>query len=174
MTQRLIGLTGSLGSGKTTAATYLRHRSIPVFDADQVARHLLTPGSPILETVINHFGPTILDPQGNLDRLTLAEIIFRDPQERRWLEQLIHPQVRQQAQEFIAKHQDPVVVLDVPLLFEAGMEDLVTEIWVVSCGCEQQWQRLRRRHPHWSPEHIQARLAQQWPLAEKVARADRV
>lgn len=174
MPRRLIGLTGSLGSGKTTAATYLKTRGIPVFEADQVARRLLEPGSPLLPAVMAHFGPGILGDSGYLNRLALAEIIFRDPRERRWLEQQIHPQVRQQAEQFIAAHRDPVLVLDIPLLFEAGMTDLVNEIWVVVCSPEQQIQRLRQRQPQWSLEHIRDRLAQQWPLETKIKQANRI
>lgn len=170
--RRIIGLTGNLGTGKTTVAAYARQLGIPVFDADQQARALLEPGSPVVTQVIEHFGPEVIQAAGSLDRLALAEIIFRDPQGRRWLEGVIHPEVRRAAEGFIQEHRDAVVILDIPLLFEAEMTDLVNEIWVVTCGEEQQYQRLHQRHPHWSREHIQARLAQQWPLAEKIARAD--
>jgi len=170
--QRIIGLTGSLGTGKTTVADYARSLGIPVFDADAKARTLLDPGSPLTLKVIAHFGSLVRQDSGSLNRLALAEVIFRDPQARQWLEALIHPQVRLEALRFIESHQDPLIILDIPLLLEAEMTDMVNEIWVVTCTSSQQDERIHLRHPQWSREHIQERLAHQWPLDQKIAWAD--
>ncbi len=172
MVQRLVGLTGGIATGKSTVATLLAEMGIPLLDADQLAREAVAPGSPILQTLFDHFGPEIQDQKGQLDRKALGRIVFHHPEERLWLEQQIHPYVKAQLQERTAQWQDhPIVCWVVPLLFEAGMTDMVTEIWVVTCPLPQQKQRMQDRD-HLTAGEVQARIDSQWPLDQKVALAD--
>ncbi|MEN9222995.1 MAG: dephospho-CoA kinase [Thermostichus sp. BF3_bins_97] len=168
---RIIGLTGGIGTGKSTVAQILEQHGIPVADADQLARQALATGSPIRERVLKRYGAGIQTQAGDLDRGRLGEIVFADPGERIWLEEQIHPYVKTELQHFLETQQgSPTVCLMIPLLFEAQMEPWVGEIWVVTCTPEQQRQRLAQRLL--PLEQIEARIASQWPLAEKVSRAD--
>lgn len=170
--KRIIGLTGGIGTGKTTVSNYLAHRhQLPVLDADIYAREAVQEGSPILSNIFERYGVSVRLPDGTLNRKRLGEIIFTYPAERQWLEQQIHPYVRSRFQSQVSTLVDPRVVLVVPLLFEANMTDLVTEIWVVSCSPEQQLRRMMERD-RLSLEEAQARLNSQLPLQDKVARAD--
>ena len=170
--KRIIGLTGGIGTGKTTVANYLASRyQLPILDADVYAREAVQPGSPILNQIFERYGVAVKLQDGTLDRKHLGEIIFSYPDEKRWLEQQIHPYVRDRFQSELDTLVAPTAVLVIPLLFEAGMTDLVTEIWVVSCPPEQQLHRIMERD-RLSPEQAQARINNQLPLPEKVARAD--
>ncbi|MGQ9837964.1 MAG: dephospho-CoA kinase [Cyanobacteriota bacterium] len=170
---RIIGLTGGIATGKSTVAQILEQHGIPVADADQLARHALMPGSPIRERVLQRYGASIQTQAGDLDRARLGQIVFADPGERLWLEGQIHPFVKTQLQHFLQEQTrkgSPTVCLMIPLLFEVNMEDWVSEIWVVTCTPEQQRQRLQQRDPL-TTDQIEARIASQWPLTEKVQRA---
>jgi len=172
MSKRLIGLTGGIATGKTTVADYLASAyQLAILDADIFAREAVSLGSPILQAIAQRYSPEILLPDGNLNRSKLGEIIFQNSAERQWLEGLIHPYVRNCFQQKIAQSTDPTLILAIPLLFEAGITDLVTEIWVVYCSPEQQEQRLIQRN-HLTPEQARARINSQLPLSEKVALAD--
>lgn len=171
---RIIGLTGGIATGKTTVSDYLAaHYGLPVLDADQLARSAVEPGSPLLPAIAQRFGAEVIGADGLLDRPRLGEIVFQQPAERQWLEAQIHPIVRAQLLAGIAAHQgrSNSIVLAIPLLFEAQMTDLVTEIWVVSCEPTQQLHRLMARN-HLTVDQAQARINSQWPLAQKMARAD--
>ncbi len=170
--KRIIGLTGGIGTGKTTVSNYLAQRhQIPVLDADIYAREAVQLGSPVLSKIYERYGTDVQLPDGTLNRKRLGEIVFSNPVERQWLEQQIHPYVFSRFESEVDTLVAPTVVLVVPLLFEAGMTDLVTEIWVVSCLPEQQLKRMMERD-RFSLEQAQARLNSQLPLQEKVARAD--
>ncbi|MEQ9668245.1 dephospho-CoA kinase [Coleofasciculus sp. G2-EDA-02] len=170
--KRIIGLTGGIGTGKTTVSNYFADTyQLPILDADIYAREAVQPGSPILNRIITRYGSDVQLPDGTLNRKRLGEIVFPNPGERQWLEQQIHPYVRDRIKSQLNTSESPTVVLVIPLLFEANMTDLVTEIWVVSCPQEQQIQRIRERD-RLSVEQAQSRLDSQLPLAEKVARAD--
>ncbi|HEY9764435.1 MAG TPA: dephospho-CoA kinase [Trichocoleus sp.] len=173
MGQRIIGLTGGIATGKSTVSQYLVDRyGIPVLDADQYAREAVALGSPILGAIAQRYGPTILLPEGSLNRAQLGEIIFHNSSEKQWVEQQIHPFVRQRFAEEMQRLQDqPVVVHAIPLLFEANLTDQVTETWVVACTEAQQRQRLMQRN-QLTPEQADARIYNQMPLAEKLAQAD--
>ncbi|MCF2971148.1 dephospho-CoA kinase [Synechococcus sp. Nb3U1] len=168
---RIIGLTGGMGTGKSTVAQILQQHGIPVADADQLARQALVPGSPVRARVLHRFGASIQTQEGELDRVRLGQIVFADPSERVWLEEQIHPFVKTELHHFLEAQQgSPTVCLMIPLLFEAGMEDWVSEIWVVTCTPEQQRQRLSHRDPL-IVDQMEARIASQWPLTEKIQRA---
>jgi dephospho-CoA kinase len=170
--KRIIGLTGGIGTGKTTVSNYLAHRyQLPVLDADIYAREAVQINSPVLSKIFERYGSGVQLPDGSLNRKSLGNIVFTDPDERKWLEQQIHPYVRSRFESEVSTLVDPRVVLVVPLLFEANMTDLVTEIWVVSCSPEQQLRRMMERD-RLSLEEAIARLNSQLPLEEKVTRAD--
>jgi dephospho-CoA kinase len=170
--QRTIGLTGGIGTGKTTVSNYLaNHYQLPVLDADIYAREAVQPDSPILSEIFERYGVAVKLPDSTLNRKYLGEIIFSNRDEKQWLEQQIHPYVRDRILTELNTPDAPTVVLAIPLLFEANMTDLVTEIWVVSCSVEQQLQRIIERD-HLTPEQARIRINNQLPLEEKVARAD--
>ncbi len=169
---RVIGLTGGIATGKTTVSNYLATvYHLPILDADIYARVAVGVGSPVLEAIAQRYGSDILLPDGSLNRQQLGQLVFSSPAERQWLEQQIHPYVRDRMLEAIQELTLPTVVLVVPLLFEAGMTDLVTEIWVVRCSRQQQLERLMQRSKL-TLEEAQARINSQMPLEEKAARAD--
>jgi dephospho-CoA kinase len=147
--ERIIGLTGGVGMGKTTISNYLAsHYQLPILDADIYARQAVEPGSAVLQEIIERYGSSILLPDGTVDRVRLGEIVFNNPSEKLWLEQRIHPFVRDRMEaelRTLAARSVPVVVLVIPLLFEARMTDLVTEVWVVVCPPKQQIERLQQR-----------------------------
>lgn len=171
--QRIIGLTGGIATGKSTVSRYLQEsHQIPVLDADVYARQAVEVGSPVLGAIVKRYGAAMLEADGALNRGRLGEVVFNDAQEKAWLEQQIHPVVRQCFQLAMADlAHAPIVVQAIPLLFEAGLTDQVTEIWVVACTPEQQRQRLMERNGL-TVEQAEARIASQMPLAEKIARAD--
>ncbi|MDZ8106524.1 MAG: dephospho-CoA kinase [Nostoc sp. DedQUE12a] len=172
MTKRIIGLTGGIATGKTTVTNYLASTyNLPILDADIYAREAVSVGSPLLGAIAQRYGQQILLTDGNLNRQKLGEIIFNRQDERNWIESLIHPYVRDRFLEAITESSSQILVLVVPLLFEAGMTDLVTEIWVVHCSQEQQLQRLMQRN-HLNQEQAQARINSQLSIAEKLARAN--
>jgi len=177
--QRRIGLTGGIASGKSTVAQWLEQQGLPVLDADVYAREALAPGSSGARAVIERYGEAVrargTEPDASvIDRAALGQIVFNARQEREWLEQLVHPLVRQRFNaELTALSDQPTVVLVIPLLFEAGLEGLCSEVWLVDCEPDQQLQRLRQRDGL-SDAAAQARMAAQWPLERKRSLADRV
>ena len=173
--QRVIGLTGGVGMGKTTITDYLATaHQIPVLDADIFAREAVEPDFPILTELVKRYGPSVLQPDRTLDRARLAQVIFNSAAERLWVEQQIHPFVRDRlitGLATLAAQGKTIAVVAVPLLFEARMTDLVTEIWVVRSSQAQQIERLRQRD-QLSTEQILARISSQMPIEKKIERAD--
>lgn len=169
----ILGLTGGIATGKSTVATYLTERyGWPVLDADLYARQAVAVGSAGLAAIATRYGADILQPDGQLNRRRLGEIIFQDPQEKTWLEQQIHPFVRQRFdQESQGYPPQQPLVYAIPLLFEAQLTGLVSTIWVVACDPDQQQQRLIQRD-HLSPTQAQQRIDSQMPLADKCDQAD--
>ena len=170
--RRLIGLTGGISTGKTTVANYLADaHKLPVLDADIYAREAVQIGSPILELICQRYGQDILLEDGSLNRPALGEIIFNNRSERRWLESQIHPYVINCLQTQAQIVENSVVVMVIPLLFEANLTHLVTEIWVVKCNRQQQLARLIARDKLTSEQALE-RIKIQLPLRKKVAAAD--
>ena len=172
--QRRIGLTGGIATGKSSVAHLLAQRhGLPVLDADGFAREALAPGSPGARAVLERYGARVRpggrphDPSVAIERTSLGRIVFADPLERRWLEELVHPLVRQRfTAELERLAEEPMVVLMVPLLFEAGLESLCSEVWLVDCDEQQQLLRLIGRD-RLNEAEARARIAAQWPLARK-------
>ncbi len=170
--RRLIGLTGGIATGKSTVSNYLADKyHIPVLDADVFAKEAVKTGSKILNQIFQRYGDRIKLPDGSLNRSALGDIIFNDSSEKQWLENQIHPYVRDRFTSELKKITAETVVLSIPLLFEANLTPLVTEIWVVFCDEAVQLQRLQKRN-NLSLEQAQARIKNQIPLTEKIALAD--
>jgi dephospho-CoA kinase len=169
----LVGLTGGIGSGKSTVSRMLEERGAVVFDADILARQAVEPGTPGHDAVIERFGANVLGPAGEIDREALAEIVFADPEARRALEEVVHPEVRRRFAEGAELYRDTdrVVVLTAPLLVETGMHSAFDVLVVVSAPVEAQVERLHRQRGM-SEEQARARIAAQLPLEDKAAVAD--
>ncbi len=170
--RRIIGLTGGISTGKSTVSKYLaQHYHLPIFDADTYARQAVTPGSSALAKIIDRYGSHLLMADGTLDRSQLAEIIFYQTAEKDWLESIIHPYVRDCFARAIQQATSSTIVAVIPLLFEAQLQTMVTEVWVVACDLPQQLARLQQRD-RLSAEQAQARIVSQMPLPEKIKLAD--
>ena len=169
----LVGLTGGIGSGKSTVARLLEKRGAVVFDADLLAREAVEPGTPGHAAVIDRFGADVLAPGGELDREALASIVFADPAARRDLEQIVHPEVRRLFAEGSEAYRDTdrVVVFSAPLLVETGMHTAFEILVVVSATVATQIERLMRQRGM-SETSIRARIDAQAPLEDKAAVAD--
>jgi dephospho-CoA kinase len=170
----LIGLTGGIATGKSTVANYLAEvYNLPILDADIYAREAVSVGSPILSQIAEKYGKEIILSDGNLHREKLGEIIFNQREEREWIESIIHPYVRNCFNQAINQSSANTLILVIPLLFEANLENIVSRIWVVSCSPQQQQQRLIARN-NLTPEQAIARINSQLPIAKKIALADLV
>ena len=168
---RVIGLTGGIATGKSSVARFFSERGIPVIDADQLARDAVLPGSPALEQIASLFGrEEVLTHDGELDRKRLGELIFSDPEKRRLLEGILHPEIRKLAEERIAQaaaagHQRLIYMA--PLLIEANATDRVDDLWVVTVRPEIQLERLMRRDGI-NREQAERIVGSQMPLADKT------
>ncbi len=168
----ILGLTGSIGMGKSTVAAMFRDLGVPVFDADATVHLLQGPGGALLPAIESAF-PGTTGPAG-LDRPALRDRIFADPQARRRLEAIVHPAVAAERRRFVASHADaPLVVLDVPLLFETGGDSYCDAVAVVSAAPEVQRARVLAR-PGMTESAFAAIVATQLPDADKRARAQHV
>ena len=170
----LVGLTGSIATGKSTVAGILKGMDYTLIDADQIARDVVGPSSLGLKALCCHFGKEILDPSGELNRPYLGKKVFHDPAARARLNDILHPLIIQRMQEEIQKHHnDPekIVVVDVPLLFETGLDAMMDYIVVVYADEATQLLRLMGRDDL-TGEEARQRIAAQMPLAEKVKKAD--
>jgi dephospho-CoA kinase len=175
VTPRVFGLTGGIGSGKSSVAAHYRRRGLPVIDADALAREVVAPGSDGLADVVREFGAGVLR-EGALDRAALARLVFADPAARTRLETITHPriQARRDAQLVaLGAAGEPLVCYEVPLLFEKGLDAGLRPVVVVTVPEPLQIERARQRDAS-SEAEVRARLAAQLPLAEKAARADYV
>ena len=169
----LVGLTGGIGSGKSTAARMLREHGAVVFDADVLAREAVAPGTEGHRAVVERFGADVLAPGGELDREALAAVVFADPAARRDLEAIVHPEVRRLFAEGSEAYRDTdrVVVLSAPLLVETGMHSAFDVLVVVAVPVPVQVERLMRDRGM-SEAEVRARIDAQAPLEDKAAVAD--
>ena len=166
-----IGLTGGIGSGKSTVAALLAERGAVVVDADRIAREVVAPGTPGLAAVVAEFGEQVLAPDGSLDRPALAAVVFSDPAARARLDAVVHPLVRAGAAEALAAApRDAVVVQDVPLLVETGQAGSYDLVLVVQTDVEERVRRLVGRGL--SAADARARIASQASDEERAAVAD--
>jgi transcription termination factor Rho len=171
----VIGLTGTVGCGKSIVAEMFSKRGAVIIDADEIARRLTSKGKPVYKRVLEAFGkehPEILDKSGAIDRAALGKVVFRSPKKLELLNEIVHPVVRQEELKQIEKSRDEdLVVLSVPLLFENKMESLVDHIVVVTISDANRLKRLKESRG-WGKREINARMKAQWPEEEKVNHAD--
>lgn len=169
-----VGLTGGIGSGKSTVAGLLRDQGIPVIDADAISRSVTAAGGAALPAIRERFGPNSIDASGAMDRTYMRERVFQDPKERHALEAIVHPWIRQTIHEQVQACAAPWVVLDLPLLCESPhWREQVRWVWVVDCTENTQIQRVMARSG-WSREQVLAVMEQQCSRAQRLAMADAV
>ena len=166
-----IGLTGGIACGKTTVADMFAALGAQIIDTDELAREVVEPGEPALESVIEHFGSAILDDDGRLDRRALRRLVFSDQEKRHLLEQIIHPAIRQRMIESSAIVRGPYQVLIIPLLVESHSDGHVDRVLVVDCDEEVQIRRLMNRD-HESRETAEKMLAAQISRQDRLDHAD--
>lgn len=143
----IIGLTGGIGSGKSTVAHHFESLGVPVIDADAIGHQLVEPGQPALAAITEHFGADMLDNNGQLNRARLRERVFTHPEQRRKLEAILHPRIRAEIQRQITTLAPPCgyCLISVPLLIESGWQDLVQRVLVVDASPEIQLSRTTTR-----------------------------
>jgi dephospho-CoA kinase len=172
---RRVALTGGIATGKSSVLRRFASHGLPTIDADRLAHDVLARDTPGAARVAARFGPSVVAPDGSLDRRALADIVFSDPAARADLEAIVHPAVY----EAIARWFDALpidtgaAVADIPLLFETGHEGDFDDVVVTACTPEEQVRRLSSRDGLTEAE-ARARLAAQWPIAEKISRAGTV
>jgi dephospho-CoA kinase len=167
----IIGLTGGLGSGKSSAADRFAFHGVPVIDTDQIARELVQAGQPALQRIAAHFGPDILEADGALNRAALRERVFRDAEERRFLEALLHPLIRTASLERIHSLDTPYCIWVIPLLLETGARADVDRVLLIDSPEWLQLQRVQARD-RLEDETIRQILAAQAGRAQRQAIAD--
>ncbi|PGM49535.1 dephospho-CoA kinase [Bacillus sp. AFS053548] len=173
---KIFGLTGSIASGKSTVSKFLKELNVPIVDADVIAKEVVEIGQPAYKKIVEAFGSEILLDSGEINRPFLGSIIFNSKEKRLQLNEIVHPEVRremkEQADRYI-KQGEPLVILDIPLLYEGNSIELVEKVIVVSVSEENQLKRLMIRNGL-SKEDALLRIASQIPVKEKAARADYV
>lgn len=166
-----IGLTGGIGSGKTTVANLFKKHNTPILDADEIAHALVEPQQPALQEIVKHFGKHILTPKGYLNRDSLRQIIFASKQQKRVLEAILHPLVYQTMHEQLADLSAPYAILCIPLLIETGQQSFVDRILVVECTPELQQKRIQQRDKL-SQTEINQIISAQSSMEDKRQQAD--
>ncbi len=141
----LIGMTGGIGSGKSTVTRFFRELGVPVIDADEVARQIVQPGSDPLNEIIAAFGPDVLDRNGTLDRERMRDIIFSDSQKRHLLEGILHPRIIEEMRRQASQVSAPYCILSIPLLVETGHTGAVDRVLVIDVPEEIQRKRAMQR-----------------------------
>ena len=173
----IVGLTGGVASGKTTVSEVLREEGATLIDADQIARELVEPQTPVWQELVKAFGNEILDRDGSIHRQKLASLIFSNPRQRSLLNRILHPRIKEEIgrrlKSIQQKDPEAIVVIDAPLLIETGGHREMDKVIVVVCTETQQIERLRRRN-QLSEEQARAMLSSQMSLEEKAALADYV
>ncbi|MCR5482326.1 MAG: dephospho-CoA kinase [Clostridia bacterium] len=171
---RVIGLTGGIGTGKSTVSRYLSEKGCKIVDADKIAHELTAEGSPLLPVLAENFGQDVLCNDGTLDRKKLASIVFSDKEKKKRLDEIMHGRIRmivEQKIEAYAGEGEKTVILDVPLLFETGMDNLCESVIVVDADEEVRIGRVVERD-NTSAELVKARIRNQMSSEEKRRRAD--
>lgn len=171
MSSFIVGLTGGIGSGKTAASDLFARLGITVVDADVCARIVVEKGKPALDTIRKHFGDSVLQADGQLDRARLRQIVFSNPDERRWLESLLHPIIFEEMCSQLQHATSPYAILVSPLLIEAGQTAICNRVLVVDAPESLQLSRTAARDNN-SIEQVQAIMASQASRQERLARAD--
>lgn len=174
MTAYCIGLTGGIGSGKSSAAGVFHELGAGVVDTDEIARELTAPGGAAIPGIRGQFGADYIAADGSLDRARMRRLVFGDPASKTALEAILHPLIREQSRARIAAARQPYVLVVVPLLLETGAyRELINRVLVVDCSEEQQIARTMQRS-RLTADEVRAIMATQLPRRERLARADDV
>ncbi|MDV6316021.1 dephospho-CoA kinase [Idiomarina sp. HP20-50] len=169
----VVGLTGGIGSGKSATTAQFETLGITVIDADIVARQVVMPGTPCLKAIAEHFGPQILSQEGQLDRKALRQKVFSNPEEKNWLNELLHPAIRQEILTQLEQAQSPYAILSAPLLLENGLEQYCQRVIVVDVPETTQIERTVQRDD--SPRtEVEAIMAAQLSREKRLEKADDV
>jgi dephospho-CoA kinase len=169
----ILGLTGGIGSGKSAAAQHFIDLGVHLVDADHAARWVVEPGRPALARIVEHFGNAVLQADGSLNRSALRGLIFENPEQRRWLEALLHPLIGAEIASYLARADSPYAILVSPLLVESGQSRLTQRVLVIDVPEALQIQRTMQRDGS-SAEQVQAILKAQAERAERLRHADDV
>lgn len=169
----VVGMTGGIGSGKSTTTRLFADLGVPIIDTDMIARELVEPGRPCLHDVVRRFGTEILDEDGHLDRGKLRKHIFAKVGERKALEAILHPAIREEVAKRVASVHGPYCIVVIPLLLESGQRDLVDRVLVVDCVVETQIARASARDGVSRPD-VEAVMRVQVSRSERLAAADDV
>lgn len=172
----IIGLTGSIASGKSTVANMLQEMGFPIIDADLVARIVVDKGTVTLEMIKETFGTEVIHEDGTLNREGLGEIIFSNPSKRKQLNDIMHPAIRTEMlaqKEYLVQQGHPVIIMDIPLLFESRLQSFVDKVLVVTVTEPTQLERLMSRND-FTQEEAKLRIQSQLPLSVKEQGADAV
>lgn len=169
----VIGLTGGIGSGKSAVTTLFAELGIDIVDADVVARDVVQPGSPGLSEITKHFGEIVLHDDGTLNRSQLRELVFHNPVNKTWLNDLLHPLIREGMQAGIQNSKSPYCILAVPLLIENHLTGMVNRVLVIDCTEQQQLERAMQRDGS-SEQTIRNIMASQARREERLQAADDV
>lgn len=169
----VVGLTGGIGSGKSALSRHFEALGILVIDADQVAREVVEPGEPALDNIVTRFGAEALLENGSLDRRYLREVVFAEPKQRNWLEQLLHPIIRNRILQKLEQSNSRYTILTSPLLLETDQHLLVNHVIVVDAPEAKQIERTMARDSS-SAEQVRAIIAAQMERAERTDKADDV
>jgi dephospho-CoA kinase len=169
----ILGLTGGIGSGKSAAAQHFINLGIHAVDADHAARWVVEPGRPALAQIAEHFGAQVLQADGQLDRAALRQLIFEIPDERRWLEKLLHPLIAEEIAAHLARAQSPYAILVSPLLIESGQHAITQRVLVIDAPLQLQIERTLQRDQT-SEQQVQAILKVQASREERIRHADDV
>ena len=171
---KIIGLTGGIACGKSTVSAYLKQKGAYIIDGDAIAKELSVPGKSIWKAYVEHFGDKILNSDKTLNRRLIGQIVFTDESEKMWMNNTMHPLIKQAIIEKIEKYKQDkvkVVVLDIPLLYEANWDKFADEVWVVQIDKQLQIERIQNRDKLTQKEAI-SRIEAQMPVEEKAKRAD--
>lgn len=172
---KIVGLTGGIASGKSTISNFFKEQGIPVIDADRIAHEVMRAGEPAVEEIRQAFGNEVIQKNGEIDRDKLGVIIFESDEKRDKLNRIVHGEIRKRIKEKrnqLIEEKHPLIILDIPLLFEAGYDNEVDEVLLVYVDRETQIERLLARDSHLTRKDAINRIQSQMPLEEKVKRAD--
>jgi dephospho-CoA kinase len=169
----ILGLTGGIGSGKSAAAQCFIDLGVHLVDADHAARWVVEPGRPALAQIAEHFGASVLQADGTLNRSALRELIFEDPQQRVWLESLLHPLIREEIRQYLARAESAYAILVSPLLLETSQHQMVQRVLVIDVPESVQIERTVVRDKT-NEEQVRAILKAQASRDERLSRADDV
>jgi dephospho-CoA kinase len=171
----ILGLTGGIACGKSTVADMLKHRGAIIIDADLIAREVVEPGTPALQKLVQQFGNGILSSDGSLNRKALGNIVFADETKRKELNAILHPSIRQEIKSRMEQYElsepDKLIIVDIPLLYESGLESMFEQIMVVYVPREIQLERLMKRDGY-SLAEAEARLQAQMSIEDKKNLSD--